>query len=160
MFLCNIRAIKNWFLSWLKGMTFHNYSNISSSFSIKNIPLFQLPAFEANSYPPQPARRFKRVTIFNLAPSLHYHPHILPLCLLVVCITTYLYPFAIKRIYTISGKNLLLDHCQKIESTSVSTKFQVGRNQRWCHLLQAGVLPPGILCQDKAGYIVDIGGKK
>ena len=142
MFLCNIRSIKTWFLSWLKGMTFHNYSNISHSFSIKNIPLFQLPAFEANSDLPQPACRFKRVTIFNLVPSLHYHPHILPLCLLVVCITTYLYPFAIKRIYTISGKNLLLDHCQKIESTSVSTKFQVSRNQRWRHLLQAGVLPP------------------
>ena len=142
MFLCNIQAIKTWFLSWLKGMTFHNYSNISHLFSIKNIPLFQLPTFESNSYPPQPAHQFKRVTIFNLVPSLQYCPHILPLCLLVVCITTYLYPFAIKRIYTISSKNLLLDHCQKIESTSVSTKFQVGRNQRWCHLLQVGVLPP------------------
>ena len=135
MFLCNIRATRTWFLSGLKGMTFHDHSNISHSFSIENIPLFQLPAFEAHSYPPQPACQFKRVTIFNLAPSLHYHPHVLPLCPLVVCINTYLYQFAIKRIYTISSKNLLLDHCQKLQSTSFSMKFQVGRNQIWHCLL-------------------------
>ena len=136
-------AIKTGFFSGFKGMMFHNHSNISHSFSIGKITLFKLPAFEANSYPPQQAHRFKQVTIFNFMPSLHYHPPCLPLCLLVVCITTCLHPFAIKRIYTISGKNLLLDHCQKLQSTWFLMKIQAGRNQIWHHVLQAGVLPPG-----------------
>ena len=130
------------FLSGLKGMTFHDHSNIFHSFSTEKIPPFQLPALKANSYPPQQAHWFKQLTIFNLAPSLHYHPHVLPLCVLVICITTYLYPFAIKRIYAISGKNLLLDHSQKLQSTWFSAKIHVGRNQIWHCVLQAGVLPP------------------
>ena len=132
-------------------MTFHDHSNISHSFSIEKIPPFQLPTFEANSYPPQQASRFKWVTIFNLVPSLHYHPHVLPLCLLVVCINTYLYPFAIKRIYAISSKNLLLDHSQKLDCTWLLVKFPVVEikygimcfEQVCCHL--------EILCKDKAG---------
>ena len=118
------------------------HSNISHSYSIEKIPLFQLPTFEANSYPPQQAHWFKWVTIINLHQAFTIAPHVLPLCLLVVCITTYLYPFAIKRIYAISGKNLLLDHSQKLQSTWYSAKFQAGRNQIWHHVLQAGVLPP------------------
>ena len=139
MFLCNIWAIRTWFLSGLKGMTFHDHSNISHSFSIENIPLFQLPAFEANSYLPQRACRFKQVTIFNLAPSLHYcPPHILPLCLLVVCITTYLYPFAIKRIWTISGKNLLLDHCQKTSKYLVLDENSSGQKSNMASFASSG----------------------
>ena len=124
-------------------MTFHNHSNISHSFSIGKITLFQLPAFEANSYPPQQACWFKRVTIFNFVPSLHYHPPCLTTMSTCSRITSYLYPFAIKIIYTISGKNLLLDHCQKLQSTWLSMKIQAGRNQIWHHVLQVGVLPPG-----------------
>ena len=157
--MLHFKATRTGFLSGLKGMTFYDHSNISHSFSIEKISLFQLPAFEAFSYPPQPACWFKWVTIFNLVPSLHCCP---PPCLTImsICSLHHHLPVPIKRIYTISGKTYCWTRAKNFSVLGyrqnfkrVEIKYGVICFERVCCHLE-------ILCKDKAGYIVDIGGKK